>query len=110
MSTCLECGKEFYSRDAKRGGGKFCSVKHRRKYKARHSKNYLKKGKKAIHRIVMEKKLGRKLRRGETVHHIDGNKLNNRPRNLMLFPSQSAHIKHEFATGAIKRARKAKAV
>jgi len=37
-----------------------------------------------IHREVMEKKLGRKLRPGELVHHKDGNKRNNDPGNLEL--------------------------
>lgn len=44
-----------------------------------------------VHRWMMEKKLGRKLRRGEVVHHIDGNKLNNDMNNLMPFPSQKKH-------------------
>lgn len=42
--------------------------------------------KKAIfeHRFVMEKMLGRPLKNTETVHHIDGNKINNNPSNLEL--------------------------
>lgn len=36
------------------------------------------------HRLVMARKLGRPLKRSETVHHIDGNKLNNDPSNLQL--------------------------
>lgn len=36
------------------------------------------------HRIVMENKLGRMLRDGEIVHHIDGNQLNNSVENLQL--------------------------
>lgn len=43
------------------------------------------------HRIVAESILGRKLLPGEIVHHIDGNKANNHPENIMVFPSQSAH-------------------
>lgn len=43
------------------------------------------------HRIVAEQKIGRKLRPGEVVHHIDGNKRNNCPENLMVFPSQHEH-------------------
>jgi transposase len=40
------------------------------------------------HRIVMAQKLGRPLGRYETVHHIDGNKLNNSPENLQLRQGQ----------------------
>lgn len=39
----------------------------------------------AEHRLIMEKKIGRKLRRGETVHHIDGKRDNNAPENLELW-------------------------
>ncbi len=36
------------------------------------------------HRYVMEQYLGRKLKHGEEIHHIDGNKLNNSIDNLQL--------------------------
>lgn len=37
------------------------------------------------HRLVMEQILGRKLRKGEIVHHVDGDRANNAPSNLDLF-------------------------
>jgi hypothetical protein len=46
------------------------------------------------HRVVMEQMIGRSLRAGEVVHHIDGNKLNNDPANLQLFASQAEHARH----------------
>lgn len=45
------------------------------------------------HRLVMEEKIGRNLKPGEVVHHIDGDIRNNSPDNLMLFQSQAEHLK-----------------
>lgn len=46
------------------------------------------------HRIVAEQILGRPLMKGEVVHHIDGDKRNNDPSNLMVFKSQAEHAKY----------------
>ena len=44
------------------------------------------------HRYVMSEFLGRPLEKGEVVHHINGDKLDNRFENLHLFKSQSEHL------------------
>lgn len=45
-----------------------------------------------VHRLLMEKKLGRYLTRQEVVHHIDGNRLNNQLSNLQLFSCNKEHL------------------
>jgi hypothetical protein len=54
---------------------------------------------KQVHRLVMEKEIGRELESSEVVHHIDGDKSNNDINNLELFPSKGAHAKHHFDNG-----------
>jgi hypothetical protein len=48
-----------------------------------------------LHRQVAEAKIGRPLAKGEVVHHIDGNKLNNHPDNIAVLESQAVHARLE---------------
>lgn len=58
------------------------------------------------HRLVMSEHIGRPLKLNECVHHINGNGLDNRLKNLVII-SQAAHLKThlkprrgEMATGS----------
>ena len=51
-----------------------------------------------VHRWAAEKKIGRKLKKGEVVHHKNGNSLDNSPDNLKVYRNQSEHIKREHGS------------
>lgn len=49
--------------------------------------------KKLVHRYLMEQKIGRPLASNEYVHHINGNKFDNRIENLMIMnPKEHANL------------------
>ncbi len=45
------------------------------------------------YKMLAEKILGRPLKKGEVVHHIDGDRKNNTVNNLIIFASHSEHMK-----------------
>lgn len=97
---CAFCGTEFYRRfgELNKAVIRFCSKEcytNNRILKAKKT-TYLKSGATHIHILVCEKALGRKLKDGETVHHIDEDKKNNLITNLAVLPSQAIHAKVHF--------------
>lgn len=56
--------------------------------------SWSRRGQEKVHRMIAEWMLGRRLASGEQVHHKDGDRLNNAPRNLMVCASAKEHFVH----------------
>jgi hypothetical protein len=57
------------------------------------------------HIYLMEQHLGRRMNRGEVVHHKNGNKTDNRLENLQVM-TISEHMKHHHPQGVVRKQRK----
>ncbi len=107
--NCVSCGTRFRTTTQQRRNpkwGKFCSKKCSTRFEK--SMRFKKNGYWCVkaeghpkayereyyyeHILVVEKKLGRYLKKGECVHHVDGNRLNNNPDNLEL------HTRHSHSS------------
>lgn len=106
---CATCGKNFYIYPSKISPTvRFCSIKCYSVTK-KGNLNYFWKGgtykdirerpringtKTRLSRIIVEEKIGRKLKSIEVVHHINKNTLDNRIENLYIFQTTSEHSKY----------------
>lgn len=50
----------------------------------------------SVHRLVLEAKLGRELMDGEQTHHLNRNKLDNRPNNLIAVDNNTHKLIHKI--------------
>lgn len=102
--VCKHCGSSFYS---ERKEAKYCSMKC--SGAGRKSPFILKKGYKKIlapwhhradkkgyafeHIIILESLIGRRLADNEEVHHINRNRADNAPENLMVCSTHAEHMR-----------------
>lgn len=113
QKTCLECSAAFNVTIDREHTAKYCSRKcmglgRRRVLPEKHPhwkggrskmlNGYIRvrvnKTYRYEHRVVMERVLGRPLRSGEVVHHKDGDRTNNAPKNLEVM-RRHHHDSHE---------------
>lgn len=94
--ACERCGTRFYRKATEIMARSFCSRACYDAARAPARTSYPKKGGRHEHRIVAEAMIGRPLREGEVVHHVDGDRHNNEPSNLVVM-TQSEHAREHFS-------------
>lgn len=121
-----EAGDCEFTFRPKRKTQRFCSIGCRNRHTARASAElrgakmrgrkstgrgrYVKYMGEMEHRVNAAALIGRPLKPGEVVHHLDGNKDNNAPHNLIVMSSQKAHAKlgHDGGKGRLNKGKDGK--
>ena len=124
--VCRVCGKSFFKTPfwASIGNNHYCSLKCKNtpgetnprwkggSYVDTYGYRYVTKNgvKKLEHTWVVEKALGRELRRGEVVHHVNGDKADNRNENLVVCDQSYHRSLHDRMSQLYQRAHFAGAI
>lgn len=117
---CCVCGGEYYVHPYRAATSRCCGYTCAQRYAGRAAgKNiitklrgtgtktrYVKENGRHQHRVVAERKIGRKLMPGEIVHHKDGDGKNNNEDNLSVI-TQSNHVRIHWPHMMAKRKEKA---
>lgn len=90
IKWCMWCGKVFWVSPSRVNSKKYCSRQcyGKSQQKTQPSNKYSRLTVKGVrmyeHRHIMERLIHRKLKRGEQVHHLNGDRQDNDPFNLMI--------------------------
>ena len=119
-TMCAHCGAALrVANKDRRYNNHFCGnecknawdAQNRKREKAPNWKGgihpYVQEGKKLQHRIIAEQMIGRPLTSDEVVHHINGDKKDNRPENLQVMLKSEHMSMHSSERWAKKKQKEA---